>query len=477
MPTEKLSFIIDAENKARAAIDQVKSQLDTVQDKVKNMKPAFEKMAMVGTAGFAAITGAVVLCVKAAAESETQWARVAHQIKLAGLDFESTMSEAQRFASEIQRLTGYSDEYIGMLVGRFLPSVKNLEEAKRMARIALDMEASGMVTAETAAKALMAAHEGDIMMLRRYVPELRGLDSEMLENMSTTERYELAMAALEGQFGGLAEAAGKTTAGQLRVLKETFGDLQEKIGEQFIPIIVSLVEKIMPVIEKVMKWIEENPKLTMVIIVATGAVFGLVAILGTLGLVLPGIITMFGTLSAVSLPITGIILAIIAVIGILIYIGYELWRNWDTVISNMKLLWEQFVNALIESKRGIEDILKKIRDIFESVFKWIREKVMDPFISTIDRLISRLQRALSFMSDIGGAVGGAVGRVMGGGQFGIPTVPRTGMYMLHRGETVSPAGAGSSIVVNITGGYFLSETVAEEIGDTIISKLKRTMKI
>ena len=49
--------------------------------------------------------------------------------------------------------------------------------------------------------------------------------------------------------------------------------------------------------------------------------------------------------------------------------------------------------------------------------------------------------------------------------------------MLHKGESVSPAGSSNSIVVNINGGYYMSERAAEDMGDKIIERLKREVKL
>lgn len=52
-----------------------------------------------------------------------------------------------------------------------------------------------------------------------------------------------------------------------------------------------IVDAIQPVIEHVSKWVAENPELTKNIILVTGAIAGLVAIVGVLGMALPSIIT------------------------------------------------------------------------------------------------------------------------------------------------------------------------------------------
>ncbi len=57
-------------------------------------------------------------------------------------------------------------------------------------------------------------------------------------------------------------------------------------------------------------------------------------------------------------------------------------------------------------------------------------------------------------------------------QEGTSFVPQTGLYQLHRGESVIPAGKKEGIVVNINGGYYLSEDAAEDLGNKIIDKLK-----
>lgn len=465
----KLGFIISAENRAKEAIDQVKGQLDSVQDKLKDMQPAFQKMALVGTAAFAAVTGAVTLSIKAAAEAEKSWAKVGQQIKLSGMDFDETIPKIKNFASGMQSLTGISDELIGEFVGRMLPVTKDVEKAFDATRMAMDLSVGTGKDFSAIQTIMTMVMSGNIEALRRYLPELKGLDAEQLNAMSSAEKTAFAMEAIRKQFGGLAETEGKTATGQMNMLKETFGDLQETIGTQFLPIIISLVEKLRPVIENIMQWVEENPKLTMIIIIATAAISGLVAIIGLLGMALPGIIIMFSHLSAVSLPITGIILAIIVVIGLLIKIGWELYHNWDEIIMGYKIMFEEWKAKIIEIWTKVRDFFINLWDDISEIFDVAIAKIM----GFLQPLLNAIESAKSGLSFISGAVGSTVGKIFGGKQFG-GVIPTTGTYMLHRGEMVTPANAiaGGGIVVNILGGTYLSETVAEEIGDMIIEKLK-----
>ncbi|OQB06782.1 MAG: hypothetical protein BWY21_01897 [Parcubacteria group bacterium ADurb.Bin216] len=59
-------------------------------------------------------------------------------------------------------------------------------------------------------------------------------------------------------------------------------------------------------------------------------------------------------------------------------------------------------------------------------------------------------------------------------------INQTGIYKLHEGEYVVPKNqqtSGQSIVVNINGGTYLSEDVAEEMGDKIINRLKTQLAL
>ncbi|HEY4714446.1 MAG TPA: hypothetical protein VIH30_09450, partial [Aquirhabdus sp.] len=54
--TQKLTFVIDAQNKADQAFKQVEGSLGSVQNRLEALKPAFQKMAIVGTAAVAALS-------------------------------------------------------------------------------------------------------------------------------------------------------------------------------------------------------------------------------------------------------------------------------------------------------------------------------------------------------------------------------------------------------------------------------------
>lgn len=226
---------------ANTNLDIVISAKDNASKTIKNVEGSLGGLGgilKVGAAGFlAAGTAAVAfgtMAAKAASESEAQMAIVSQQIKNSGLDFESTSKKINEFAGAFQRATGYGDEMVAQVASRLLPVLKDTEAATELTALAFDAQAAGLGDAENAAKALALAHEGDIAMLSKMVPALRLADEEMLKNMTSAERAAFALDKAKEAFGGTAEVAGNTFAGQVKIVKENFGDLLETIGSPII---------------------------------------------------------------------------------------------------------------------------------------------------------------------------------------------------------------------------------------------------
>lgn len=458
---EELSIILKAKDEASKVIE----------DAGKKAKATFADISKtVGTAMTVAggtITASLGLAIKAAAESESAWAKIGQQIKLSGLDIESTTKELQKFAGQIQSTTGYSDEYVGAIAGRLLPNVKDVGEAMKLTKMALDMEAAGLMDATAATKLLALAKEGDIDMLKRYVPELKVMDSETLKAMTTTERYELAMKALGSQVGGVAEVAGSTATGQLTILKETFGDLQEEIGNVLIPILTDLTKKALEVVNRVIDWTKKNPELTANIVKFAAALGAVMAVLGPILVILPGLVTALGLLLSPVGLITVAILALVAA-------GVALWMNWDTVKAKAVEIWT-----------AVKDFFAAIWEDIKNIFGM----AIDHIMGKINPFLEAAQKAISAAKSVGSAIGGAASKVGNTISNAIPKfaeggiVTRPTLAMVGEGgepEAIIPfskmgrlAGAGGgNITVNINGGNYLDRDAARKLGNEIVAMLK-----
>jgi hypothetical protein len=66
---------------------------------------------------------------------------------------------------------------------------------------------------------------------------------------STGANFTQIMSGLRTQVGGFAEKEGQTAAGKADILKNQFGELQEKVGALLVPALTSLVGVLTPIIE------------------------------------------------------------------------------------------------------------------------------------------------------------------------------------------------------------------------------------
>lgn len=510
MAISELTLLLKIKDEATQALQRFSGSLGgSFDDAVKASK--YVALGLAG-AGVAAV-GFGALAVKSASDAEKQWALVGNQVKLAGLDFDGTLKTIQSFATQTQKLTGISDEYTGSIVGRLLPSVKDVNKAIELTKIALDMEASGMMSAESATKALALANAGEIDMLKRYIPELKLLSTEQLENMSATERSELAIKALKEQFGGAAEAAGNTFAGQMNRAKESLGNTMEIIGGHLLPTLTKLLEHINQFIEDVLpRWIEKIKEVInwfrehqIVLVMVAG---------GILGALIPAFMALAITIITSTIP-AFIALAISlapfiiggAIIGGLIagiyYIitHWELIKQkaieiWDAIKAYFKEVWDGIKIIFSEAAQSLTDkwtafknfwveLWNAVKNSIAEAYNWIKGKV-DAIIDSVNRAItaasnlpgvgmvkSAVEAVRSTVSSIGRAIGVKDAIISPRGDI-ITTDPMD--YLI---ATKNPMGlSGGGIVINITGNSFMGDRdVARKLGNELVSYLKMNMRI
>jgi|GEM_PF-5299105 len=120
------------------------------------------------------------------------------------------------------------------------------------------------------------------------------------------------------------------------------------------------------------------------------------------------------------------------------------------------------IKANQEYKNGVRDNLNTT------------EQAINREIELYRQLASAISSSASASSNTG-----LSNAVLGTRATGGP-INQTGIYKLHEGEYVVPKNqqtSGQNIVVNINGGTYLSEDVAEEMGDKIITRLKTQLAL
>jgi len=222
-----------------------------------------------------------------------------------------------------------------------------------------------------------------VTALRRVGVQLtddqEALVKKMVEMGDVAGAQKIILEELQKEFGGSAEAAGQTMAGQLEILNNEFDNVKEDLGTAFLPVLKDLVgiaKELMPYLQQAVKWFGDLPAP-----VKTGvaAFLGLVAILAPLIGIISGIVSaisvlgpVFAAIGGVLMGPVGIILAIIAVLALL----YAAWQNnWFGIRDIGMQVWNNIKAAFAQFTAFLKSLWEKdfggIRSYFETVWKVI----------------------------------------------------------------------------------------------------------
>lgn len=547
-----LSFIIEAQNRAGQTIKEVESQVKGLEGKVKDMQPAFQKMALKGTAAFTAISLGAKNAIDSASEFQgisTDFSRMTDQIGIDGDKLIDKLNEVSMGTVSNTDLMLSTNKAMALGVGNNIDDITKLMEIARLKGRALGLDTTqafnDIVTGIGRGSPLILDNLGIIIKQeaaqKAYAKQL----GKTVDEMTDAEKSQSIFNAVMESGTKDLELAGELSLSfgeKMQQIRKETADASVSLGESLLPVIETLADIIIPLIKNISKFAEENPTLVRNIIIATMAITGIIAVVGTLGLLLPSLIAGFGAFGAILSFIMSPIGLVVGAIAGLIAVGVLLWKNWEEISDKATMIWNNILNlikgilkkigdfiydyisfwvglidmflnifgiSVKDIQNAIESMMTYIKNIFSTVSEEVSKiwnglwggikdmvnsavnfmkPIIDGFVSwfqdkfdVIGDIVSSVKGAIdSIGSTIGGAVSSVsnIGKsILGGYQFGIDSVPRTGMYMLHKGESVSPAGSSNSIVVNINGGYYMSERAAEDIGDKIIERLKREVKL
>ena len=276
MATATLKAVVEAQDNASDTLKKVAGTIKDTTDEVnksadaaKNSGLSFGQMATavaVGEAAWAGIKWAVNETVGVfkdfidkAAESEKVMAQTAAVVKstkeAAGMSAEAISD----LATALANITPYDDEVIQSTENLILTFTQIGKDIfPDVTKTALDMSAAlGQDTKSSAiqlGKALQDPITG-VTALRRVGVTFNDQQMEtiqkLVEQNKLFDAQKLILKELQVEFGGSAEAAGKTYAGQMTILNTKIDNFKEKIG-------TALLTGLTPFINKINEWVESD---------------------------------------------------------------------------------------------------------------------------------------------------------------------------------------------------------------------------
>lgn len=513
---EEIKVIISGKDESKKSFDSAGSNLD----KLKGIaKTGFLAIAAAAGTAAVAIGAFAVTSIKSFIEAEKEMviANKAIENALTGLsksqlenitgfvDLKGALNEVRFEMEKVGKSAvqlGYDDEEASKGFAKLFQASLDVKQAQEDLKLAMDLAAFSGRDLASAVDAVMKVHAGGTRILKEF-----GIEVE--EGITVIDALDLANKRVKGS----AQAVADTTAGQLAIMKISWQNLKESLGESFVKAIEPAIKKLNELMQSasfkktiddlklsiesfinfmfktvpetignsidwfnklweslknlfdlstVGKLIIDQLRIaweTVWLVIQTQLKPAFDELLETIKPYLP-LLEEFGktAFKVFGIMILGAVLILVkALTGFLVLLTNSLTKMVEiaTFIIDVGLkAWELLIDALA-----------KVIEKFESIYNWAKkakEAISGGFGNIIGKAGSTIGNILGINLQSGGIVPGPVGAP-------VPAI-------VHGGETVIPAGRSGGITLNILGGNYLSEDAAEMLGNKLIDILKLNLR-
>jgi hypothetical protein len=235
--TLKLSLLADV-NKFLDGMDKADKGTKTFKNKVGGYSKALAKsFALVGAAAGAMAIKIGIDAVNAAAEDELSQKKLATALRNTTKATDSQIAASEQYIKTTQLRYGVSDVKLRASLANLARATGKTTEAVKLNNLAIDISAATGRDLEGVSLALGKAYGGNFTALKK-------LGIPLDENIVKTKDFNGLTKQLTDTFGGSAQANTQTFSGQLAILKQYFGEIQEDIGAKLIPKLKLLLENV-----------------------------------------------------------------------------------------------------------------------------------------------------------------------------------------------------------------------------------------
>lgn len=315
-------------------IDKAKKEFKSLEGAGAKAGYAIKKAAVPAAAAVAGLAAAGFDAAKAAIEDAAAQAELARTLKQSTNASDAAVAATEDWISAQGVALGVADDDLRPALAKLVRQTGSVEKAQKALALSMDIAAATGKPLAAVSTSIEKALGGQTSALGKLDPSLKAL---IKDGMTAEE----AMAALNEKFGGAAQEAAGTTAGQFKRASLAFAETKESIGAALIPVL----EKMLPYLTKFSQWASENPNLIAAVAAGIGGLA--VAILAV------------NAAMAIN-PITLIVVGIAALIAALAvaYKKFEGFRNIvDAVFGGIKW-W--ITNVTIPSFQMMFNIVKTI---------------------------------------------------------------------------------------------------------------------
>lgn len=462
----QLEILIKAKDEASSTLNNLKSDFS-------GLGSAMATTAKYVAGAITVATGAIIAfgvsSVKAYAESQAQMVIMNNTLKNLGGNVDANRKKIMEASEAVKRL-GFDDDDTAQSITNLFVKTKDLNQAIELNKVAMDLARYKHIDLAEASKIVAQVMSGNGKALKDFgivinenLPPMEALKEAHKAFAGSAEAsagtLEVASQRITNAYGDIQKAIGKVFTGEVTKIMNWFADILTRISEipfqEYFDQVSAKVKSFFNLIEKNGNIIQTFKDLWQVIVDFFNTYVkpmwdSLIEKISTnkdfLAELIGNFVKFIGVLTAGGL------------IGIMTAITVAL-NGASLVIDALK--WT--VNALADAFLWVENAATKAYDAIKKYYDLASKKVSG-VVSSVTGFFT------------GKATGGTV---MAGQSY---MVGERGaeMFTPMQSGTITPNGAlsgGGGIVVNINGGTYLSPSVAQDIGDMIISQFKRSVKL
>lgn len=542
--TEKLQFIIEAEDNTKKALNSVQSGIESVQKKVEDLQPAFQKMTAIGTAGLIAVGAVAYKAVTAFAEVERSQRQLENAIIGVSKGTKEQVAEVNKLTSALQKKAGIDADSLNMGVAQLstfgLQSKSVIDLTKSLADLTVNQNGLNATSDQyiNSANIIAKALRGEFGMLQKMGIRFTEAQQQVIKFGSEQEKVAMIQQGFAQNLRETTDTVGGLDLA-MALMKRSVEDINEGIGQALAPTITALMQKIQPIIDGVLTWATENPKLLATILGVTAGMFGLLTVVGLIGMAIPVVTAGFALLASpftlIALALTGIVaLFLIFKDQIFAFGAYleestgiftffkDIWAQLgliftETLLPAFQRFWAVIqpflpvlgfiakaigavlLGAILGTVEGLKVLIQMFTWVFDIVSK-IAAFFIDELVGSIQAVIDKIKSLIAFVKElianlkeigIGGvikSIGGKIQGLFGGGSQSVNDAiisPNGNVITTHPDDYIMAmkdpsllAGGAGGINITITGNSFMGkEDIAEQIGNDIMKIVKQNMKL
>lgn len=199
--------------------------------------------------------------------------------------------------------------------------------------------------------------------------------SQLVTNIDAVDKNLKAMGDSATYAGSMLEefeSMAGTSAAQMQLFDNNVQAMKIAFGSAFLPVLNQMMESLTPILQQITEWAQQNPELVQTITIITGAVLGVVAVLGGLALAFTAVTGGVAAVIAIFTALTSPVGLAIAAIAAGIAIGELLYQNWDTIKAKAQEVWNNVKQYVLDAWKGVQDAWNGVGAWFDGIWNDVK---------------------------------------------------------------------------------------------------------